>query len=200
MDQADMEIAARLDYAHRGSLDSRQREDGQRIMAKELWEQQRAQHSLAKGPLNAQERREKFEELLALREETAGDWKFHKTVSKTQVQRMEEVQHGSAGVIQCISNPKGDSSKPGMPQHPIPSRLKTASSGHARRPKTRSELLATRLKAMRDSIGEIQRASFAGGEFPKYTGTVLEGNKRMRELVVTHDVHSFRRKGGSFKE
>jgi len=196
INQRDLEISMRLDNSRSG-LKTAQLKDGRHIVAKELWEQQRAQHTLGKSPLNAAQRREKMDQLLGLREEPNGSEKFVKQLALTQTQRMEEVQHGSAGVISCVCQPQAAMSGR-IPQHPTPTRMVTR--GAPRRAKTRTELLEGRVKDMKSSIGAIQKRSFTGGEFPRYDGNVLDGNKRMRELIKTHDQCSFRRQGGAFKE
>jgi len=167
---------------------------GQRMLAKELWEQYGARHSLAKPGLSTQEREMEMHKLLSLREEKHGQWKFQKRLEQINIQRLRQVQRGSAQIIKAMREPKPVWSAV-MPEHMNPVRLKSA--GRMRRPRTKSELIQSRLNDMRDTIAVIQDKKFSGDNYDNHA---YESNKASRELFAKHDIYTFKRKGGAWKE
>ena len=134
----------------------------------------------------------KAEELLNLGEDEDGDRKFHVAHSKEILRRYSEKERGSLGVIGSIRVPPLESGmfQPGFLSNGLPTLLR-AESGEKRRAKTRSELLVARKTGLKETIQAIQKN--AGGDMYDEVETAA-GNNRIRQLAVSHDRFSFRRK------
>lgn len=198
VDNYDYQLSKRFDQDGNNVIDKEEMLAGKRIMAKELWEQHTKQESLAQPAMSERSRMRKMDELLALNHQSNGHAKFIAQYKKTRLDHWKEQQRGSSGVIACLSKPKDWLCAPRVDAHPVQSGLK--SRGINRRPRTRTELMGARQAAIREEIRKKQALSATGGDFPRFDGKALEGNRRQRELFIQSDQASFKRTGGAFRE
>lgn len=183
---ADYKMAKKFDQDSNGIIDREEMDAGKRIIAKELWDNHRAQHYLGKeAPTNA-DRAMAVEHLVGISGEHGA---FMREFERTKNAHWIENQRGSSQVLSCISKPTTPMCQPFIPPHAI--QVSVFDNGHGRRARTRSELFETR---RHDYAASVRQATDSN-PFRPYDSSTIMRNYQQRDLTVSQDVNSFRRVG-----
>merc|ERR1711865_1331331 len=184
---ADYKMAKKFDQDSNGIIDREEMDAGKRIIAKELWDNHRAQHYLGKeAPTNA-DRSMAVEHLVGISGEHGS---FMREFERTKNAHWIESQRGSSQVLACISKPTTTMCQPFIQPHCVQVSV-FDKSPHGRRARTRSELFETRRMDYATSVRQHTESS----PFRSYDSSTILRNYQQRDFAVSQDVNSFRRNG-----